>query len=50
MYKDIAERNARAAKYLAEKRYEREQSRDLWMFGICFSLVAFMPLVIVYLG
>lgn len=40
----------KAAQYLAEKRYEREQSRDLWMFGICFSLVALMPLVIVYFG
>jgi len=40
----------KAAQYLAEKRHEREQDRDLLLLGICISLVAIMPLVIVYLG
>lgn len=50
MYKDIAERNARAAQYLAEKRYEREQGRDLFLLGICVLFVAIMPLIVAYLG
>jgi hypothetical protein len=50
MYKDIAERNARAAQYLAEKRYERAQNGDLFVLGICVLFVAIMPLIVVYLG
>jgi len=40
----------KAAQYLAEKQYEREQDRDLLLLGICISFVAIIPLVVVYLG
>ena len=40
----------RAAQYLAEKRYEREQRLDLFLLGISFLVLASMPLVIVYFG
>jgi hypothetical protein len=40
----------KAAQYLAEKRHEREQNRDLFLLGICIACVALVPLVVGYLG
>ena len=40
----------KAAQYLAEKRHEREQDKDLFLLGICIAFVALMPLAVVYLG
>ena len=40
----------KAAQYLAEKRHEREQDRDLLLLGICISFVAIIPLAVGYLG
>jgi hypothetical protein len=50
MYNDIAERNARATKYIAEKEFKRQKVADARFEFLIFTLVAVSLSAVIYIA
>jgi hypothetical protein len=50
MYNDIAERNARAAKYIAEKEFKRQQVAEARSEFLIFTLIAVILSALIYIA
>ncbi len=50
MYNDIAERNARAARYIAEKEFKRHQIAEARFEFLIFTLVAVSLSALIYIA
>ena len=50
MYNDIAERNARAGRYIAEKQYQRQQVAEARSEFLIFTLVAVILSALIYIA